>query len=74
MMIKKGCQTDRAEPIPVQRAWAFQEILLFYGYEDSSDDPPRLDEPACQELATANDSSFGRRFKTFFSRRPVTRA
>jgi hypothetical protein len=64
-MMNEECQSDRAEPIPAQRARMFQEIPLFYGHEESSDHPPRLNEPNCQELATTNDSSFSRRCKPF---------
>jgi hypothetical protein len=67
VMMNEGCRSDRAEPIPVQRARTFQEILLFHGYEESSHPPPRLNERACQELATKNDSSSARRHKMFCS-------
>jgi hypothetical protein len=66
MMMNEDRQSEHAEPISVQRAPTFQEILLFYGCEESSDGSPRLKEPACQEIATTNDLSLARWCKTFF--------
>jgi hypothetical protein len=48
-------------------------MLLFHGYEESSDLPPRPNERACQQLATTNDSSLGRRCERFSFRKDQLR-